>query len=79
MQMIKSERQEPKRVFRCRVCDPPEKRRGVLRRYRFVFRDDIGHDDEYCLPCAAGFLERRQWDVRMDVDRGVSPHSAAKD
>ena len=69
MTLIDAERLEPKRVFRCVRCDPPAKKSGVLRRYRFRFEsDDPAMNGAYCLPCAAGFTGRTQIAIRRELD-----------
>jgi hypothetical protein len=69
MRLIDSERLDPKRVFRCVKCDPPAKRRGVLRRYLFRFESDEPElSGDYCLPCASGFTRKRQWTMRQELD-----------
>ena len=69
MQLVEAERLEPKRVFRCVQCDPPTKRRGVLRRYLFRFvSEEPGRSGDYCLPCASAFTGRSQWAIRRELD-----------
>jgi hypothetical protein len=69
MRLIASERLEPKRVFRCVKCDPPAKKRGVLRRYLFEFEsDDPDLTGDYCLPCASAFTGQRQSVIRRELD-----------
>jgi hypothetical protein len=69
MHLIDSERLEPKRVFRCVKCDPPTKKRGVLRRYLFRFEsDEPDLSGDYCLPCASDFTRRKQWTIRQELD-----------
>ena len=72
MRLVGAERLEPKRVFRCVKCDPPTKKRGVLRRYRFRFESDRpGLSGDYCLPCASDFTGRSQWTIRRELDDGA--------
>jgi hypothetical protein len=71
MRLIKAERLEPKRTFRCVVCDPPPKRPRVLRRYLFTFACTDGRrerDGDYCLPCASGFTGRSEYVLRKELD-----------
>ncbi len=72
MRLVAAERLEPKRVFRCVKCDPPSKKRGVLRRYLFRFESDTpGLSGYYCLPCASGFTGRSQWAMGRELDATV--------
>ena len=72
MRLVASERLEPKRVFRCVQCDPPTKKRGVLRRYLFRFEsDEPDLTGDYCLPCASDFTNRPQSAIRRELDSRV--------
>ncbi len=75
MQLVKAERLEPKRAFRCVTCDPPPKKPRVLRRYLFAFEStdaEVGRSGEYCLPCAADFLGTSQYKLRKQVDSAIA-------
>lgn len=75
MDLIHAERLEPKRAFRCVMCDPPPKKPRVLRRYLFTFEADEQSErssGDYCLPCAAEITGKSQYRLRKAVGSGES-------
>jgi len=68
IRLITAHRLDPKKVFRCALCNPPPERPRVCRRYRFVLKGGEGQKGDYCLRCASRLLGRSQGDLRREAD-----------
>ena len=68
MKLLRADRYDPKRTFRCLRCDPPPKKLRVARRYLFVIEHESSQTGDYCLPCASRVLGVRQGELRRRAD-----------